>query len=275
MANLFLEEVGQLGQHRDAPNLYWALTAIPRPFIDLRSGMETERYVMDLWMPELSDLERAGNDAEFWRAKLDEIASGYQDVLGGEQPEGTVRAGLTAVALKAYPAARDYMISTGYSRDQVQAMHPARVILTHMIGLYRVQRDDMFKWFYLPYRAAWRGAAESERQLTVSQDPARVSVLASLLLPAIGRAQYAAARHHRALERARLIEAIRMHAAMHEGKLPASLDEIAVVPVPIDPIWGQPFKMTRKGDVLVIQPPRSLDPRAPKREVHVELRLAP
>ncbi len=32
-----------------------------------------------------------------------------------------------------------------------------------------------------------------------------------------------------------------MHAAAHDGAMPRSLDEIKVVPVPLDPATNQPF----------------------------------
>ena len=39
----------------------------------------------------------------------------------------------------------------------------------------------------------------------------------------------------------RVIEALRLHAAAHNGALPESLSQITEVPVPNDPATGEPF----------------------------------
>ena len=41
---------------------------------------------------------------------------------------------------------------------------------------------------------------------------------------------------------------MRLDAAAHDGKLPASLDEIKDVPLPVDPVNGQPFDYRVAGD---------------------------
>ncbi len=44
------------------------------------------------------------------------------------------------------------------------------------------------------------------------------------------------------------MEAVRLYAAAHDGKLPASLDDVKDVPIPDDPVTGQPFGYRRVGD---------------------------
>ena len=48
-AHMMLDRVEELVVQPDAPNLYWALTALPRPLIDVRRAMETEQK-MGEWM---------------------------------------------------------------------------------------------------------------------------------------------------------------------------------------------------------------------------------
>src|SRR5215475_3001544 len=52
-----------------SPNLYWSLTALPRPMIDLRSQLEFEQRVFDLQFPEMATLDRPRSPAE-WNAVL-------------------------------------------------------------------------------------------------------------------------------------------------------------------------------------------------------------
>jgi hypothetical protein len=51
----------------------------------------------------------------------------------------------------------------------------------------------------------------------------------------------AAVRRDRVIAVLRVIEALRMHAATHEGKLPSSLEAIDAVPIPVDALSGKPF----------------------------------
>jgi hypothetical protein len=252
ISGILLDQVEELSQQPDAPNLYWALAAMPRPLIDLRPGLETEMHVLDLWMPDLRDLDAAGNDPNFWEAKLKQVADGIRDLAGDSEPEAGYRTLLTMLALKGYPKAVNYMVSRGHTQEEVAAMHPARVMLIATVENYRRQRDAAFKWYHLPYHEAREGALDWEEQFNREGRDNEVLPLASMILPAIGASKLAVARHHRSLEVARLIEAIRMHLAT-EGKLPAHINDITVAPVPTDPIWGKPFDVSRHGDTLVIE----------------------
>ena len=49
--NMF-HEVDDLMRAPDAPNLYWAITALPRPLVSLRPGMEQEQTWLDFRIPE-------------------------------------------------------------------------------------------------------------------------------------------------------------------------------------------------------------------------------
>ena len=78
-----------------------------------------------------------------------------------------------------------------------------------------------------------------------------------MLLPAtqaIRRAQYRVERDVAAL---RVIEALRMYAASHAGRLPASLDQIIAVPVPLNPATGQPFAYRLDGQTAILELPES------------------
>ena len=51
-----------------------------------------------------------------------------------------------------------------------------------------------------------------------------------------------------------------MHASANAGKLPASLDEIKVVPVPLNPATGKPFLYrVVDGRAELLSPPHRVD----------------
>ncbi len=51
------------------------------------------------------------------------------------------------------------------------------------------------------------------------------------------------------------IEAIRMYAALHEGRLPVSLADMAQSPAPMDPITGKEFVYTTTGNQATLEGP--------------------
>lgn len=53
----------------------------------------------------------------------------------------------------------------------------------------------------------------------------------------------------------RVVEAIRLYAASHDGKLPEELNQVTEVPVPEDPATGKPFEYRRDGAAAVLTMP--------------------
>ena len=55
----------------------------------------------------------------------------------------------------------------------------------------------------------------------------------------------------------RTVEAVRMYAAAHDGRLPASLGDVREVPLPVDPVSGSAFAWTVEGQVATLAAPTS------------------
>ena len=88
-------------------------------------------------------------------------------------------------------------------------------------------------------------------RLRESATPRELYPQVSLLAPLGGNVIVAQARLDRRVARLQTIEAVRMHAAA-TGKLPETLAAVSVVPVPADPVTGQPFLYRLEGDVAVV-----------------------
>ena len=67
IAGMISEQVRELIQQPDAPNLYWAISFLPKPFIDMRPALEVELDSVYLSYPELRDLEKMDYSPEQWR----------------------------------------------------------------------------------------------------------------------------------------------------------------------------------------------------------------
>ena len=76
-----------------------------------------------------------------------------------------------------------------------------------------------------------------------------------LLLPAVDKVYGAQVRTERRIASLRAVEAVRLHAAKNDGKLPAKLSDLSVVPVPLDPATLQPFGYEVSGNQFKIVVP--------------------
>jgi hypothetical protein len=152
----------------------------------------------------------------------------------------------------AAPKAKAGLVAMGHARAEVEAMTPEQAVAIHTAETFDDLRDEMFKWFYLPYWQARERAQRAERELTAEGKQREVVPLASLLLPAVGKAHFSAARLQRQVAALRCIEALRAYAARHDGKLPARLDDLTETPLPPNPVTGKPFPYRLEGAGAVL-----------------------
>jgi hypothetical protein len=254
-ANQFADCLFDFVEQPDAPNVYWSLTALPRPMIDLRESMDFEYRLLDLQYPDLADLDRP-RSAEQWDAVLKKMRTEYQYfreylVTGnGIWPKPLAGEAAKDSASKSpdLPAARKYLIERKkIAPDKVDDMPPAQILLLYLVDTYNEFRDDSFKAAYLPYPEARRAFAEAEsrRKAAPNTEGRR---FADAWFPAIANVQRAQNRLDRKIAAVRVIEALRLHAASHDGALPDKLSEVTIVPIPDDPGTGKPFEYQRDGD---------------------------
>ena len=74
----------------------------------------------------------------------------------------------------------------------VEAMPVAQVCLLYTVQTYEELRDDIFKWFYVPYPKSHEGVQQAERQLYRSiREGREILPVAQILLPAVSAARTA------------------------------------------------------------------------------------
>ncbi len=246
-------------EHPDAPNLYWALAAAPKPLVDMRRAMAVEHDLLLAQLKVLREVDETPRPAGFWQDALRRLANqiGSLDyelggVLRGASPEQR-QAALIAAVIGAYPGAKRFSIeSEGIAPEVVEAYPTAQVVLLAIVRYDRQARDRSFSASYLPY---WQAARLFDAiQQSRREDSDRYGLTTALtnsLLPAIRAVSAAAARTEQQLALIQTIEAIRMYAAENDGRLPNRLAELPA-PAPRDPITGDDFKYERKGDTAVL-----------------------
>lgn len=235
-----------------SPNLYWALTNLPQPFIDLRTPYQGERLMLDNLLPGFREAVRDPNTRPMSAGQLRDVAEKLRQIERDAIPSWAV----VAITAKKYGPAKEFLKARGWTAAQVEALPALQVVLIREAAEYDRLFDEMDKWQGLPYWVARPGLDRAEKLLKdeVVRGGAPATSLAAVLLPAVGKVQFASARTDRAIALLRVVEALRLHAAAHGG-MPQTLAEVTGVPIPIDPVTGKPFEYTLAGETATLTAP--------------------
>jgi hypothetical protein len=161
--------------------------------------------------------------------------------------------GFLRVALTSYPEAKRALIAQGRPAAEVEAMPVLQVLMIDAVTHYRRLRDDIWKWGGVPWPQARAGLEKAERELIALPRKRASAGLLTPFLPAIARVYESSVRLERRIAALRTVEAIRLYAAAHDGKLPAKLADITEVPVPDDPATGKSFDYRVDGDRVTLR----------------------
>lgn len=258
-ANMANAEVIELIAAKGSPNLYWALAELPRPFIDILPSIRFEMSLGLRTFPFLLDPETTEHSPEEW-ARL--LTAGFQDAQqvsnnGTHVDDLSAQAGIAGMAIVIYPAAKQRLIAGGMDAARVEEMPVGQVIAIDAAREYRRISDEFEKQWYMSYQAA----QQREREMDAFFQGEKLTggfgrVLAGLLMPAVNSVRTAQLRLDWQLNALQAVEAVRMYAAEH-GKLPATLEEITVVPVPLNPVTEKPYQYRLDGETAILELPLS------------------
>jgi hypothetical protein len=252
--SMMLDRLEELVSQPDAPNCYWALTALPRPLVSMRRAMEMEQRMVEFMVPEMREVDQAHTPTG-WAALLERMLFNVSRVgrkleaaeMFDPSARKALAAGVEQMKKSHLADARTYLAEVGgFNSTQVDAMTDDEIVARYFASLNRELRDDVFKIGYLPYGTGEAVAARNKSlQGAAKPGPAALFVLVQ---PAVQAALQAETRLDRRVAALRAVEAIRMHAAANDGKLPERLEDITIVPVPIDPGTSKTFEYTREGE---------------------------
>jgi hypothetical protein len=246
-----------------SPNLYWSLAALPHPFIDIRPAMRVELAILHRSFPQLRRLSReklTERQATALAAEIVQAFARLDGADGGLPLDGKL--GVSVLAARLYPDAKKALLDAGGKAEDVDALPALQVVLLHLLDVYDRLSDDTLKWAGLPY---WQGRAGLE-QVQKEMNGALLGpggFLIGSMLPAVGKVYDAQTRVDRYLATLRCVEALRLHAAAHGGKLPARLADVKEAPPPLDPVTGQGFDAAyKKEDGKAVFEPRPPEGKA-------------
>jgi hypothetical protein len=244
MANLTFRPLEEMVGQPGCPNLYWALADLPVPFIDLRKGIQGDRLMID---PVFVGLDPTAPVAD---AALEKVVAEIDKVLKAEGSKKDARAWLdTRAKDDAYvKSARKRLVESGLEEKAVREFPALQVIILDEKREFEVRRDERTKWSPIPY---WKAEAGLLDASAARADDALFGPSAYL------KVKKAQARIDQRIALLRHVEALRLYAAEHEGKLPAKLNDIKV-PLPEDPFTGKPFLYEVEGPTAILKgsPPK-------------------
>jgi hypothetical protein len=256
-----------------SPNLYWALTNLPSPLISLNGGIEGERMLI---RGQFRDLDDSAPMSAEQIDKLMKMIDYLREVAKIEQkptePDRSTRAWVAARTgdEKLLSAARRRLVEVGLPEERLKRFPAEQIILLDEYREYEVRRDDFMKIANLPIWQVQEELAAQQSQLKAIKADDHPFVI---LVPALYKVRQSQARLEQRIALLRIVEALRLYAAGHDGKLPAKLADCPV-PLPDDPITGKPFPYEVTGDTAHLRgtPPRG-EEKNPGFNVHYQVTI--
>jgi hypothetical protein len=251
---IMLSKVEEFMQQPDAPNMYWALTALPRPLINVRRPVESELGTFLRSFPQLREADRPGLTKDQAQKLADEVFNALAKYCNPEAPEWQGKLAAAFVVPTYRERAKKELLAGGRNKEEVEAMPDAQVVLAWFHDGYVRERDELLKWFLLPPWQALPGLEEVDKKEKEARKKLGGTMILEggwalrLMTPAILKVYEANLRTDRHIATLRAVEAIRWYAAVHDGKLPMALKDVTEVPLPPDPRTGKGFDQFYKID---------------------------
>jgi hypothetical protein len=250
VAFLAIGPLEEMIQQPGSPNLFWALTDLPRPLVRLRNGAQSERLVLDPLFALLDD--KAPMSEAQQKVVVERVRTMMKELQAPQWQNEDVGEWLAARAKDEdhVAAARKRLVGSGLAEDAVKKFPALQAVLLDDRFAYETRRDDFLKGLMLPY---W----QAEPLFDARPDPETEKSLFMPLVSSFAKVRQAQARLEQRLALLSLVEALRIHAAGHDGKLPARLADVEL-PLPVDPVTGKPFAYKLDGDTATLHgtPPK-------------------
>lgn len=243
IASIMEDAVDRAIQTPGCPNLYWALASLPRPISKIRDSVQFEMHFLTRLFPLLADAEHANYPEEVWRKKWVDSLEPLEKMMGDSSNKVPLALAMATVGF--VEPARRRLLESGFSAEKLANMPPTQIVIIDTARELRRVSDESVKAYLLPIemRKPLMVARDKRFQQWVQEESwsSGGAMVASVFFPAIFQVHEAEVRKLMTQQRLMTVEALRMHAATHEGKLPESFDQLDPVPAMPDPYTGKQF----------------------------------
>jgi len=253
---MMFPRIDELITHEKAPNLYWALTTLPQPLVDFRTGLGGEVLMIDNLFPGMRDMLYSCKVTPIAQEEMMKVFPLLEQLNGGSDNKNSLKQMLVQAALVLnIEAAKKSLLEHGITEPMLTNITPLQIILMAEVLHYDKTYQNMIKWNSIPYPVARKRIKELDATIkkpeTSVLSPFPLGTLSAMILPAVSRVMEAGPRMERRIAAFRIIEAIRMQAAFDKA-WPDSLEKITIVPVPTDPFTGKAFAFKKEGKKITI-----------------------
>ena len=232
IASIAIEPLEEMLQQPGCPNLFWALTRLPHPFIDPHKGLQGESRVFP------KEFSLFDEKAPMSEATLEKVIDRWDKAVRylPKDPRLRPRKWVAKHAIdKVYlEAARKRLVEHSLDDAKVKKFPAMQVVLLDGKFTYEVLLDEGMRAMMLPYWQAEPLLVASWAKIQKEQSPFTES------MPSMHKVRLSQARLEHRFALLRCVEALRLHAAENDGKLPAQLADIKL-PLPVDPYTGKAF----------------------------------
>jgi hypothetical protein len=230
IAFIAIEPLQEMLEQPGCPNLYWALTNLPDPLVPVVKGMAGERVLTASEFPDLD------STAPMSKEQIRKLIRHIEKALDTRDVRAFLDARIKDERLVS--AARQRLVDAGFATEQLLGFPADQVIILDEMREAGERRDESMKFMNLP---AW--------QVEMLSPEAKLKKWGGLfegIVPALHNVRRAQGRLEQRIALLRHVEALRLYAAEHDGKLPEKLSDVAV-PLPTDPFTGKPFHYQGEG----------------------------
>ena len=271
IAQVAIGPLEEMIQQPGCPNLYWALTQLPQPFVSLDQGMQGERVFILAELRDLDDAKPMTREAIRKLMKHIDLIRGFES----DRLKDKTRAYVEKRSRdERYVAeARKRLVEYGLPEARLATFPAEQIVLLDERVEYEVQRDEAMKFMKLP---TWEAVPllrtwDAARAINAANSEPR---LFDLFIASVEKVRFAQGRLDQRFALLRHVEAVRMYAA-RDGQLPESLADLHT-PLPPDPFTGKPFRYELKGGVAHLRgtPPPGYEKNAAY-NLHYEITLRP
>jgi hypothetical protein len=254
IAGVMNSELETLIQTKDAPNLYWTLTVVPHPFIDFNQAIDYESVCVLMQFKELQEARTGEHSPEQWQKLWTRFIgnfNAYSRLMFTSPGEEPMKLNADQVLKDKYAFVCEQLKSRRWSENEIKEKAPGRLMLLYCAELYDELRDEELKWVGVLVSQLPNDFIGQEKKRFERDKEIEVVPLSKVITP-FYRALTSQARIEQYFAALRGIEALRLYASNHDGKLPTSLEEIKEVPVPIDPWTNKAISYHLVGETAVI-----------------------
>jgi hypothetical protein len=255
-------------QQPGAPNLYWALTDLPRPYLNPELAVEQESRMIDRmipWVKRLDGLPMSAAEVGAAASEMRKASDAFAKDYGLVQPSELGKISQAFFLVQGYgEAKRGLLARDKFTAEQIKAMPEFQVVSLYAYLEYRDSLDETLKWINAPNGLRHPGFKKSAEKYQTALTRLDRVIFGGTLGPILGIGGAIGATYRKIYETVgrtdrrfaalECVEALRMYAAQN-GKWPAALADVTEVPVSPDPVTGKPFEYHVQENKAVLAAP--------------------